>query len=165
MPAGSLLIHPTSRLVGMCLVGLDPSDVAVEVGVAVDKDFAFDDVVIADVAVGDFVAVVDDNVAIVGLLSVLSLLSTTISTLTFTGLSCIFTLFRVSLSSSSMVQMMSYCSGSMVFVPDSGIDPGSVAAVLSVVVVCSVADSVVVVASLVPPGVVLSAAVVVSVLA
>ena len=136
-----------------------------EVDVAVDKDFALDGVVVADVVVGGFFAVVYDDVAVVGLLSVLSLLSTTISTLTFTGISCIFTLFTVSVSSSSMVQMMSYCSGSMVFVPDSGIDLGSVAAVLSVVVVCSVAESVVAVACLVPLVVVLSAAVVVSALA
>ena len=150
----------------MCLVGPDPSDVVVEVGVAVDEDFAFDDVVVANVVVGDFVAVVDDDVAVVGLLSVLSLLSTTISTLTFTGLSCIFTLFTVSLSSSSMFQMMSCCSDPRVFALDSGIDSGAVAAVLFVVVVCSVADSVAVVASfVVPPGVALSAAVVVSELA
>ena len=151
---------------GMCSVGPDPSDVVVGVDVAVDEDFAVDDVVVADIVDGDSVVVVGILVVVVvGLLAVLSLLFTTISTLTFTGLSCIFTLFTVSLSSSSMFQMMSCCSDPMVFAPDSGIDPGTVAAVLFVVVVCSVADSVAVVASFVPPGVALSAAVVVSELA
>ena len=146
---------------GMCSIGPGPSDVVVEVDVVADKDVAFDDVV-ADVVVSDSVAVVDDGVAFIGLLHMVSLLSTTVSTCTFTGISCIFTLFTVSMSSSSMVQMKSYCSGSLVLALDSGIDLDSVAAELSVVVVCSAAESVVVVAYLMSLVVALSAAMVVS---
>ena len=92
----------------------------------------------------------------------ISILSATISTRTFTGISCICTLFTVSVSSSSMVLMNSYCSGSLSFVLDSGIDLDSVTADLSVVVVCSAAESEVVVAHLNPLVAALSAAVVVS---
>ena len=146
---------------GMFSVGPGPSDLVVEVDVVADEDVAFVDVV-ADVVVSDSVAVVDDGVAFIGLLYVVSLLSTTMSTCTFTGISCIFTLFTVSMSSSSMVQMKSYCSGSLVFALDSGIDLDSVAADLSVVVVCSAAESVVAVAYLMSLVVALSAAMVVS---
>ena len=125
---------------GMCSVGPGPSDLVVEVEVVADNDVVSVDVV-ADVVVSDSVAVVDDGV----------------------GISCIFTLFTVSMSSSSMVQMKSYCSGSLVFALDSGIDLDSVAAELSVVVVCSAAESVVVVAYLMSLVVALSAAMVVSV--
>ena len=52
---------------------------------------------------------IDDDDSFVRLL-MLSILSTTMSTLTITGVSCICTLFTVSVSSSSMVLMNSHCS-------------------------------------------------------
>ena len=153
----------------MRLVGPDPSDVVVGVDVAADEDFAVDDVVAADIVDGDFVVVVGIlAVVVVGMLAVLSLLFTTISTLTSTRLSCIFTLFTISLSSSStsMVQMMSCCSDPRVFVLESGIGSVAVVAVMLASVAYSVADSATVVASfVVPPGVALSVAVVASELA
>ena len=97
---------------GMCSVGPGPSDLVVEVDVVADDDVASVDVV-ADVVFDDSVAVVDDDVACINLLLMVSILSTTISTRTFTGISCICTLFTVSVSSSSMVLMNSYCSGSL----------------------------------------------------
>ena len=145
---------------GMFSVGPEPSVLVVEVNVVADDDVAAVDVA-ADVISDDSVAVVDDDVACVNLLKV-SILSTTISTRTFTRISCICTLFTVSVSSSSMVLMNSHCSGSLSFVLDSGIDLDSVTADPSVVVVCSAAESVVVVAHLMPLVVALSAAVVVS---
>ena len=146
---------------GMFSVGLGPSDLVVEVDIVADDDVASVDVV-ADVVFDDSVSVVDDDVACINLLLMVSILSTTISTRTFTGISCICTLFTVSVSSSSMVLMNSYCSGSLSFVLDSGIDLDSVTADPSVVVVCSAAESVVVVAHLKPLVAALSAAVVVS---
>ena len=146
---------------GMCSVGPGPSDLVVEVDVVANDDVVSVDVV-ADVVFDDSVAVVDDGVAFINLLFMVSLLSTTMSTRTFTGISCICTLFTVAMSSSSMVLMNSYCSGSLAFALDSGIDLDSVAAELSVVVVCSAAESVVVVAYLMSLVVALSAAMVVS---
>ena len=153
----------------MRFVGPDPSDVVVGVDVAADKVFVVDEVVAADVTVGDSVIVVGVlAVAVVGVLAVLPLLFTTISTLTFTKLSCISTLFTLCLSSSSasMVRMMSGCSDPRVFVLESGIGSVAVVAAMLASVADSVADSVSVVAGfVVPPGVALSVAVVASELA
>ena len=146
---------------GMFSVGPGPSDLVVEVDVVADDVVASVDVV-ADVDFDDSVSVVDDVVVCVSLLLMVSILSTTISTRTFTGISCICTLFTVSVSSSSMVLMNSYCSGLLSFVLVSGIDLDSVAADPSVVDVCSAAGSVVVVAHLNPLVAALSAAVFVS---
>ena len=146
---------------GMFSVGPGPSDLVMEVDVVADDVVASVDVV-ADVVFDDSVSVVDDVVVCVSLFLMVSILSTTISTRTFTGKSCICTLFTVSVSSSSMVLMNLYCSGSLSFVLDSGIDLDSVTADPSVVVVCSAAESVVVVAHLKPLVAALSAAVVVS---
>ena len=146
---------------GMFSVGPGPSDLVMEVDVVADDVVASVDVVVDD-DFNDSVSVVDDVVVCVSLFLMVSILSTTISTRTFTGISCICTLFTVSVSSSSMVLMNSYCSGSLSFVLDSGIDLDSVTADPSVVVVCSAAESVVVVAHLNPLVAALSAAVVVS---
>ena len=100
----------------------------------------------SDVVTEDSVAV-DDDVSCVNLL-MLSILSTTISTRTITGISCICTLFTVSVSSSSMVLMNSHCSGLLSLGLDSGIDPDSVTVGPFVVAECSVAVSVVVVVHL-----------------
>ena len=123
---------------GMFSVGPGPSDLVVEVDVVADDDVASVDVV-ADVVFDDSVAVVDDDVACINLLLMVSILSTTISTRTFTGISCICTLFTISVSSSSMVLMKSYCSGSLSLVLDSEIDLDSVTVDPSMVVVCSAA--------------------------
>ena len=146
---------------GMFSVGPGPSDLVMEVDVVADDVVASVDVVVDD-DFNDSVSVVDDVVVCVSLFLMVSILSTTISTRTFTGISCICTLFTVSVSSSSMVLMNSYCSGSLSFVLDSGIDLDSVTADPSVVVVCSAAESVVVVAHLNPLVAALSAAVVAS---
>ena len=128
---------------GIFSVGLGPSDLVVEVDVVADDDVASVDVV-ADVVFDDSVSVVDDDVACINLLLMVSILSTTISTRTFTGISCICTLFTASVSSSSMVLMGSYCSGLL------SIDLDSVLADPAVLDECSEAGSVVVVADLVP---------------
>ena len=69
----------------------------------------------------------------------LSVLSTTMSTRTFTDVSCICTLFTISVPSSSMVLMKSYCSGSLPLALDPGIDLGPVSVDPLVVVVSSAA--------------------------
>ena len=133
---------------GMVSVGLGPSDLDVEIDIVADVVVA--SVVVASVDVlidDDFVgsgSVVDVVVVCVSLLLMISILSATVSTLTFTGISCICTLFTASVSSSSMVLMGSYCSGLLSF------DLDSVSADPAVIDECSVAGSVVVVADLVP---------------
>ena len=118
----------------MFSVGPGPSDLVVKVDVVADDDVASVDVV-TDVVLDDTISVVDD----VACINLLSILSTTISTRTFTGISCICTLFTISVPSSSMVLMKSYCSGSLPLVLDSEIDLGPVSVDPSVVVVCSAA--------------------------
>ena len=100
---------------------------------------------IVDVVVNDDVAsvVVNDVVLLETVLVVkvvpgfglLSVLSTTMSTRTFTDVSCICTLFTISVPSSSMVLMKSYCSGSLPLALDPGIDLGPVSVDPLVVVV------------------------------
>ena len=98
----------------MFSVGLGPSDLVVEVDIVADVVVA--SVVVASVDVlidDDFVgsgSVVDVVVVCVSLFVMISILSATVSTLTFTRISCICTLFTASESSSSMVLMGSYCS-------------------------------------------------------
>ena len=104
---------------------------------------------IVDVVVNDDVAsvVVNDvvlfaTVFVVKFVSgfgLLSVLSTTMSTRTFTDVSCICTLFTISVPSSSMVLMKSYCSGSLPLALDSEIDLGPVSVDPLVVVVSSAA--------------------------
>ena len=128
---------------GMVSVGLGPSVLGVEVDVVAD-------VVVASVVAN--VLIVDDfvvsfsfvDVVVVGFFVMISILSTTVSTLTFTGISCICTLFTASESSSSMVLVGSYCSDLL------SIDLDSVLADPAVIDECSEAGSVVVVAGLVP---------------
>ena len=156
----------------MLSVGPEPSVLVVDVDVVADDVVAIV-VVVADVVTDDVVTVVDvasdvvteDSVAIADFASdvvtedsvafdddescinllMVSILSTTISTRTITGISCICTLFTVSVSSSSMVLMNSHCSGLLSLGLDSGIDPDSVTVGPFVVAECSVAVSVVVV--------------------
>ena len=91
---------------------------AVDINVDLDNVVVFDfssDIVTKDsvatfgissrVVIEDFSSIDDDDSFFM-----LSILSTTISTLTITGISCICTLFTVSVSSSSMVLMNSHCS-------------------------------------------------------
>ena len=130
----------------MVSVGLGPSDLDVEVDIVAD-------VVVASVVVASVDVLIDDDfvgsgsvvdVVVVSFFVMISILSTTVSTLTFTGISCICTLFTASESSSSMVLMGSYCSGLLSF------DLDSVSADPAVIDECSVAGSVVVVADLNP---------------
>ena len=100
---------------------------------------------IVDVVVNDDVAsvVVNDVVLLATVLVVkfvsgfglLSVLSTAMSTRTFTDVSCICTLFTISVPSSSMVLMKSYCSGSLQLALDPEIDLGPVSVDPLVVVV------------------------------
>ena len=106
-------------------------------------------VVVVDVVVnGDVSSVVVNDVVLLETVPVievvpgfglLSVLSTTMSTRTFTDVSCICTLFTISVPSSSMVLMKSYCSGSLPLALDPGIDLGPVSVDPLVVVVSSAA--------------------------
>ena len=118
---------------GMFSVGLEHSCLVVVVDVVVNGDVA--SVVVNDVVLLETVLVVK-FVSGFGLLSVLS---TTMSTRTFTDVSCICTLFTISVPSSSMVLMKSYCSGSLPLALDPGIDLGPVSVDPLVVVVMAAA--------------------------
>ena len=128
---------------GMVSVGLGPSVLDVEVDVVAD-------VIVASVVAN--VLIIDDfvlsfsfvDVVVGGFFVMISILSTTVFTLTFTGISCICTLFTASDSSPSMVLMGSYCSGLL------SIDLDSVLADPAVLDECSEAGSVVVVTDLIP---------------
>ena len=67
-----------------------------------------DSIATPDVVTEDFESIDDDEFCVN--LFMLLVLSTTISTLTITGISCICTLFTISVSSSSKVLMNSHCS-------------------------------------------------------
>ena len=103
------------------------------VDVVVNGDVA--SVVVNDVVLLDTVPVVE----VVPRFGLLSVLSTTMSTRTFTDVSCICTLFTISVPSSSMVLMKSYCSGSLQLALDPEIDLGPVSVDPLVVVVRSAA--------------------------
>ena len=95
---------------------------------------------VASVVVNDVVLL--ETVLVVKFVSgfgLLSVLSTTMSTRTFTDVSCICTLFTISVPSSSMVLMKSYCSGSLPLALDPEIDLGPVSVDPLVVVVSSAA--------------------------
>ena len=119
---------------GMFSVGLEHSCLVVVVDAVVDGDVV-SVVVVNDVVLLDTVPVVE----VVPGFGLLSVLSTTMSTRTFTGVSCICTLFTISVPSSSMVLMKSYCSGSLPLVLDSEIDLGPVSVDPLVVVVMAAA--------------------------
>ena len=118
----------------MFSVGLEHSCLVVVVDAVVDGDVV-SVVVVNDVVLFDTVPVVE----VVPRFGLLSVLSTTMSTRTFTGVSCICTLFTISVPSSSMVLMKSYCSGSLPLALDPGIDLGPVSVDPLVVVVSSAA--------------------------
>ena len=118
----------------MFSVGLEHSCLVVVVDVVADDDVV-SVVVVNDLVLIDTVSVVE----VVARFDLLSVLSTTMSTRTFTGVSCICTLFTISVPSSSMVLMKSYCSGSLPLALDPGIDLGPVSVDPLVVVVSSAA--------------------------
>ena len=115
---------------GMFSVGLEHSCLVVVVDALVDGDVV-SVVVVNDVVLFDTVPVVE----VVPGFGLLSVLSTTMSTRTFTGVSCICTLFTISVPSSSMVLMKSYCSGSLQLALDPEIHLGPVSVDPLVVVV------------------------------
>ena len=115
---------------GMFSVGLEHSCLVVVVDVVVDGDVV-SVVVVNDVVLLETVPVVE----VVPGFGLLSVLSTTMSTRTFTGVSCICTLFTISVPSSSIVLMKSYCSGSLPLALDPEIDLGPVSVDPLVVVV------------------------------
>ena len=118
----------------MFSVGLEHSCLVVVVDAVVDGDVV-SVVVVNDVVLLDTVPVVE----VVPGFGLLSVLSTTMSTRTFTDVSCICTLFTISVPLSSMVLMKSYCSGSLPLALDPGIDLGPVSVDPLVVVVSSAA--------------------------
>ena len=128
---------------GMVSVGLGPSVMDVEVDVVAK-------VIVASVVAN--VLILDDfvlsfsfvDVIIGGSFVMISILSATVFTLTFNGISCIYTLFTSSGSSSSMALVGSYCSDLL------SIDLDSVLADPAVLDEYSEAGSVVVVTDLVP---------------
>ena len=114
---------------GMFSVGLEHSCLVVVVDAVVDGDVV-SVVVVNDVVLLETVPVIE----VVPGFGLLSVLSTTMSTRTFTDVSCICTLFTISVPSSSMVLLKSG-SGSLRLALDPEIDLGPVSVDPLVVVV------------------------------